>query len=311
MCTWGYIFGLFHDYLCSQPWIIIIYFCRLSALSFIRYGLWSCRGVCEALIYILDNINIGFGTKLYRQIVGIPMGTNCAPLMAGLFLFSCDGDFVASLSGVGQAEIIGAFESASGCLDDLLGVGGPCFGGVVDRVCPPGLRLSRAGAFDTEAPFLDLHLSISNGFVSSKIYDKRGGFGFGVVGFPFLDGGVLRSTSYGVYISQLVRFARVSNRVVGFGARGKSLAAGLLQRGCRYHKLRKTFFKFYRRHYELVSKFSVGLKTLLHQGLSEPEFYGDLVYKFQKIVGRADFSDQFRKIIVRYKRIGYNINIMR
>ena len=68
---------------------------------------------------------------------------------------------------------------------------------------------------------------------------------------------------------------------------------------------------FYRRHYELVSKFSVGLKTLLHQGLSEPEFYGDLVYKFKKIVGRADFSDQFRKIIGRYKHIGYNINIMR
>ena len=61
---------------------------------------------------------------------------------------------------------------------------------------------------------------------------------------------------------------------------------------------------------KLVSKFNVGLKTLLHQGLSEPEFYGDLVYKFKKIVGRADFSDQLKKIIVRYKRIGYNINIM-
>ena len=61
----------------------------------------------------------------------------------------------------------------------------------------------------------------------------------------------------------------------------------------------------------MISKFNVGLKTLLHQGLSEPEFYGDLVYKFKKIVGRVDFSDQFRKIIVRYKRIGYNINIMR
>ena len=61
----------------------------------------------------------------------------------------------------------------------------------------------------------------------------------------------------------------------------------------------------------MVSKFNVGLKTLLHQGLSEPEFYGDLVYKFKKIVGRVDFSDQFRKIIIRYKRIGYNINIMR
>ena len=96
-----------------------------------------------------------------------------------------------------------------------------------------------------------------------------------------------------------------------FNARNKSLTAKLLQQGYRYHKLRKTFSKFYRRHYEMVSKFNVGLKTLLPQGLSEPEFYGDLVYKFKRIVGRVDFCDQFRKIIVRYKRIGYNINIMR
>ena len=95
-----------------------------------------------------------------------------------------------------------------------------------------------------------------------------------------------------------------------FNARNKSLTAKLLQQGYRYHKLGKTVSKFYRRHYELVSKFSVGLKTLLHQGLSELEFYGDLVYKLKKFVGRADFSDQFKKIIVRYKHIEYNINIM-
>ena len=114
----------------------------------------------------------------------------------------------------------------------------------------------------------------------------------------------------GVYISQSIRFARVSSHVADFNARNKSLTAKLLQQGYRYHKLRKTFSKFYRRHYELVSKFNVGLKPLLHQGLSEPEFYGDLVYKFQKNEGRADFSDQLRKIMVRHKRIGYNINMM-
>ena len=113
---------------------------------------------------------------------------------------------------------------------------------------------------DTEAPFLDLHLTISNGFVSSKIYDKRDDFDFDIVNFPFLDGDVPRSTSYGVYISQLIRFARVSSHVVDFNARNKSLTAKLLQQGYRYHKLRKTFSKFYRRHYELVSKFNVGLK---------------------------------------------------
>ena len=73
--------------------------------------------------------------------------------------------------------------------------------GVVGRIYPPELQLSRAGTADTEAPFLDLHLSISSGFVSSKIYDKRDDFDFDIVNFPFLDGDVPRSTSYGVYIS--------------------------------------------------------------------------------------------------------------
>ena len=126
-----------------------------------------------------------------------------------------------------------------------------------------------------------------------------------------MDGDVPRSTSYGVYISHLVRFAKVSSHVADFNARNKSLTAKLLQQGYRYHKLRKTFSTFYRRHFQLVSKFNVGLKTLLHQSLSEPEFYGDLIYKLKTIIGRSDFSDQFRKVIVRYKRIGYNITIMR
>ena len=81
--------------------------------------------------------------------------------------------------------------------------------------------------------------------------------------------------------------------------------------GYRYHKLRKTFSKFYRRHYELISKYNVGLKTLLSEGLSEPEFYGDLVYKLKKLKGINGFSLQFGKIISRYKRIGYNLNVMR
>ena len=249
----------------------------------------------EALIYLLDNIYIRFGTKLYRQIVGILMGTNCAPLVADLFLFCYERDFMTSLSDVKQAEIIEAFKSTSRYLDDLLNIDNLYFGGVVSRVCPPGLRLDKANTSDTdtEAPFLDLYLSISNGFVSSKIHDKHDDFDFNIVNIQFLDGDVPRSTSYGVYISQLIRFAGVSGRVAGFDARNKSLTAKLLQQGYRYHRLRKTFSKLYRRHYELVSKFNVGLKTLLHQGLSEPEFYGDLVYKFKQIVGRADFSDQF------------------
>ena len=99
--------------------------------------------------------------------------------------------------------------------------------------------------------------------------------------FPFLDGDVPRSTSYGVYISQLIRFARVSSHVDDFNTRNKVLTAKLLRQGYRYHKLLKAFSKFYRRHFDIVSKYNVGLKPLLLQGISEPEFYGDLVYRFR------------------------------
>ena len=82
-------------------------------------------------------------------------------------------------------------------------------------------------------------------------------FDFDIVNFPFLDGDVHLSTSYGIYISQIIRFARVSSHVVDSNARNKSLTAKLLQQGYWYHKLRQTFSKFYRRHYELVSKINV------------------------------------------------------
>ena len=120
-----------------------------------------------------------------------------------------------------------------------------------------------------------MHLSISNDIVSTKIYDKHDDFDFEIINFPFLDGDVPRSTSYGVYISQLIRFARASSYVADFNTHNNLLTQKLLKQGYRYHKLCKTFSKFYRRYYDLVSKFQVGLKSLLRQGLFEPDFYGD------------------------------------
>ena len=142
-----------------------------------------------------------------------------------------------------------------------------------------------------------MHLSISNDIVSTKIYGKRDDFDFEIVNFPFLDGDVLRSTSYGVYISQLNRFARASSYVADFNTCNKLLTQKLLKQDYRYHKLRKTFSKFYRRYYDLISKFQVGVNSFLRQGLWEPDFYGDLVYKLKKIVGSNNFSAQFIKII--------------
>ena len=139
------------------------------------------------------------------------MGTNCAPLVADLFLYCYERDFLDSLNHDNQADVIEAFNSTSRYLDDLLNIDNPYFEGMINQIYPPELQLNKANISDTEAPFLDL-----------------------------------------------------------------------------------------RRHYELISKYNGGLKTLLSEGLSEPEFYGDLVYKFKKLIGINDFSFQFRKIITRY-----------
>ena len=117
-----------------------------------KYHAWSCQNVCDALTFLLDNIFIRFGTKLYRQVVGIPMGTNCAPLVADLFLFCYERDFMMSLSD-----------------DNILNINNVYFDNMVSQIYPSELLLNKANASDTEAVFLDLHLSISNDIVSTKI----------------------------------------------------------------------------------------------------------------------------------------------
>ena len=218
-----------------------------------------------------------------------------------------------SLSENNQTDIIEAFNSTPRYLDDLLYIDNPYFEQMVGQIYSTEIQLNKANSSDTEAPFLDLNLSsmpITNGIVSSKINEKRDDFKFEIINFPFLDGDVPRSSSYGVYISQLIRFARVCSNVDDFNNRNLFLTAKLLKQGYRYHKIPKAFSKFYHRHSELIVKYSIGLKTPLQQGISEPIFYGDLVYKFKRIVGKPNFSDQFKEIVKRYIRVGYNLDIM-
>ena len=109
----------------------------------------------DALIYLLDNICITFGSKLYRQNVGIPMGTNCVPLVADLFLFCYERDFMKSLTKEKRYDLIDAFNSTSRYLDDLLNIDNIHFEHMVHRIYP-------------EAAFLDINLSIHNDIVLQK-----------------------------------------------------------------------------------------------------------------------------------------------
>ena len=136
-----------------------------------------------------------------------------------------------SLIHANQYDVIEAFNSTSRYLDDLVNIDNSYFEGMINQIYLPELQFNKANTTDTESLFLDLHLSIANGFVSSKIYDERDDFDFDIVNFPlFFDGDVPRRASYAVYISQLItcRLARVGNHVADFNARNKRLTAKLL-----------------------------------------------------------------------------------
>ena len=133
-----------------------------------NYNLWSCQNVYDAIVYLLYNIFIRFGTKLNRQTVGIPVGTNCAPLVADLFLFCYERDFMKSLSRENQVSFIDCFNSTSRYLDNLLNIDYIYFNQMMDRIYPTGLQLNKANSNDTEAPFLDLNICISKGTLSTK-----------------------------------------------------------------------------------------------------------------------------------------------
>ena len=111
------------------------------------------------------------------------------------------------------------------------------FDNMVSKIYPSELQFNKANTSDTEAAFLDLYLSISNYIVCTKIHDKRDDFDFKIVNILFLDGDVHCSTYYGVYISQLISFARASSYVADFNIRNKLLTQKFLKKGYWYHKL--------------------------------------------------------------------------
>ena len=275
-----------------------------------KYTLFTCDECIESLNFLIDNIFVRCGNHIYKQIIGIPMGTNCAPLIADLFLYCYEYEYMQSLSVESQSHLIEAFNRTSRYLDDLLNIDNPHFDSIFQNIYPQELQLNKANVSDQNASFLDLNLSITNNKISIKIYDKRDDFNFDIINFPFLDGDVPRATSYGVYVSQLIRFSRACSRVEDFNERNITLTKKLLKQGYRYHKLRKSFSKFYYRNSALVGKYNSGLRSLLNLGISQPEFYGDVVYKLRKLKFCSNFSGQFCKLISDFAFKGYDREIL-
>ena len=213
---------------------------------------YSEDDIIKMLEFLVDNIFVVFAGEVFRRTVGIPVGASCAPLLADIFLYSYEADFMQSLlsTGGGGKHLASRFGLACGCIDDVLSVGGPGFENCLGRMCPAELGIGDATGGTASASCLDLLLSIGGGGggrLRASICDKRDDFGFHIAGFPFLGGGVPSSPACGVFVSRLVRCARACSSCGCFILRAGRLSGGLLGRGCLVERLGSSFRKFYGR----------------------------------------------------------------
>ena len=207
---------------------------------------------------------VQFDGMVYQQIVGIPMGTNCAPLI-DLFLYSYERDFMSDLHKSKHYDLIDMFNDTSRYLDNIFTV-------------------NKANTSDKETSFWDLNIKVIDSDIHTSVYDKRNDFGFPIVNFPWLRGDVPRLPSYSIYISQLVRFARCCTSVLDFHSKNLQITSKLLTQGYRYHKLRKTFGKSFRSCSELLSEFGdISFQEYVSKGISHQVFYGDLIDKLRRV----------------------------
>ena len=202
--------------------------------------------------YLIDNIYVSIGNRVYRQCVGIPMGTDCAPLLANLFLFYYEYKYVKNLI---KNNIILAkkFNNTMRYIDDLLTLNNTQFDAAIKDIYPQELQLKKTTENATALSYLDVLITIDNGRYSTAVFDKRDSFSFNIVNFPHLSLNIPSKPAYGVYISQLVRIGRICSNFVQFKLRHYTLTQKLMKQGFWYSGLCMAFRRFARSHVGIIT----------------------------------------------------------
>ena len=206
--------------------------------------------------FLVDNIYVRFGGQLFQQMVGIPMGTNCAPLLADLFLYSYENEFLDKLIKEGKRKLARKFNLSYHYIDDLISFNNKKFKKFISDIYPKELTISETTESTSVASYLDLlFVREKSNNITTKLYDKRDTFGFHIVNFPFMSSNIPSAPAYGVYASQLIHYARCCSNYSDFLSRHRALVTRLLSRGYEVNHLCNTFKKFYGRHTDLVGQY--------------------------------------------------------
>ncbi|KAK3093216.1 hypothetical protein FSP39_012788 [Pinctada imbricata] len=231
--------------------------------------------IIQMLNFLIDNIFVVFGGKVFQQIVGIPMGTNCVPLLADIFLYSYEAEFIQSLVSEGKRYLASDFKFTYRYIDDVLSINNPKFADYLSSIYPSELEVKETTETNNSASYLDIMLSYdTDGHMNTSLYDKRDDFNFSITNFPFLNSNIPSSPAYGVFISQLIRYARASTKYTDFVLRARRLSDKLLSQGYVCDRLTSSLRKFYGRYGELVIHYDVPLSRMdgFLERLSSSEF---------------------------------------
>jgi hypothetical protein len=209
------------------------------------------------ITWLIDNTFVTIGCSVFKQVIGIPMGTDCAPYLANLFLYSYEFDFLNDTLKHKDFTTLHKFNKCHRYIDDLLAVNNDdLLKDYKNRIYPPELQLNCGDKSNQVVNYLDLHLEIKNSTITYSLYDKRDSFGFEIVNFPNLSGNIPTNQSYGVFISQLVRYARCCKNLTDFKTRTSILVDRLLKQNFNFQKLCKTFRKFSTKYLNLLKKYN-------------------------------------------------------
>ena len=197
------------------------------------------------------------------------MGTNCAPLLADIFLYSYEADFIQSLLSTGKKHLASRFNLTYRYIDDVLSINNPEFEHYLGQMYPAELEIKDTTESTTSASYQDLLLSIGrHGQLHTSIYDKRDDFNSHITNFPFLSSNIPSSPAYGVFISQLIRYTRACSSYEWFILRARRLSSKLLKQGYLVERLKSSFRTFYGRYGDLVEQYEVTLSRILNDILT-------------------------------------------
>ena len=171
-------------------------------------NMYTADNICKMIEFFIDNIFVQVGGHLFCQVIGIPVGTDCAPLLADLFLYSFENEFFDNMIRSGHRRLVRSFNLCYRHIDDLIVFNNKKFLDYLKEIYPSQLTVEKANKSDHLADYLDLtFIRDSGGKLSTRLYDKCDDFDFHIVNFPYLSSNIPSGPSYGVYISQLIRYA--------------------------------------------------------------------------------------------------------